>query len=50
MKLPSFDYAAPETLGEAMPLGLEIRYRRLDDGFELMTTMPDGRIVTVKQR
>ena len=29
---------------------LGVRYRRLEDGFELSTTMPDGTTLAVKQR
>ena len=40
----------PEKLGDAMREDLGVLYRRLDDGFELTTTMPDGKALTVKDR
>ena len=40
----------PDRLGDAMRDELGVRYQRIDEGFELSTTMPDGTTLTVKQR
>ena len=40
----------PEQLSDVMRDDLGVRYRKVDGGFELSTTMPEGRTLAVKQR
>jgi hypothetical protein len=40
----------PESISEAVPVRLDVRYRKLDDGFEVQANVPGGRTITVKGR
>lgn len=41
--------AYPDRLEDVMPVTLGIHYRRTDSGFELSTTLIDGKLTTLKE-